>query len=197
MLMNTGRRRRRRRNNNRQHKQPTADGNPTTPAGIHGERDRLGIQWVNVVAAVFLVLGCSTKKNRGGFDALFPRRGECRWGHLKKSLRENNLAWVRKDLSEPSRTVSWLAPFPYPPPADAPWSISNDLQRPLAGIVSCDTKTGPLGASFLPGPFFLFRGHIRQITLRGQREYSFRLYVRNFAVQCSLLVREIFLGGWR
>ncbi len=65
MLMNTGRRRRRRRrrrNNNRQHKQPTADENPTTPAGIHGERDRLGIQWVNVMAAVFLVLGCSTKK---------------------------------------------------------------------------------------------------------------------------------------
>ena len=135
------------------------------------------------------------QKNRGVFDALFPRRGKCRWGHLKKSLRENNLAWVQKDLSEPSRTVSWLAPFPYPPPADAPWSISNDLQRPLAGIVSCDTKTGPLGASFLPAPFFLFRGHIRQITLRGQREYSFRLYVRNFAVQCSLLVTAFFLGG--
>ncbi len=108
---------------------------------------------------------------------------------------ENHLAWVQKDLSEPSRTVSWLAPFPYPPPADAPWSISNDLQRPLAGIVSRDTKTGPLGASFLPAPFFLFRGHIRQITLRGQREYSFRLYVRNFAAQCSLLVTTFFLGG--
>ncbi len=63
MLMNTGRRRRRR-NNNRQHKQPTADGNPTTPEGIHGERDRLGIEWVNAMAPVSLYLDAAPKKSR-------------------------------------------------------------------------------------------------------------------------------------